>query len=165
MISSAAPIELDGLESAARRAAAERARTGQEQDLGPKPSLHHAPSEADVVAAVLRHRLGLTPDTSIGAYDDLNHALLPGTHLKALRLQVSNGARRRYIFLASYDADAALVFSLIGRCTQCAGPVPTIRIDSQADFGDWLLDSRDQRESPLFSTSPVHRSGCDHRSG
>jgi hypothetical protein len=154
--------DLDAIEDAARHAAVARA-AGQEisAPTAPDPSVLDADSEPEGVAAVLRHRLGLGHGTRLAVYEDANHPLFPGAqHFRAARIQLSRG-RRRYFFIATYEADAArLTFSVIAPCYACLSPVPSAVIETLADFGDWLIDARDLTEAPQFRTSPVHRTNC-----
>ncbi|MCM2430906.1 hypothetical protein [Streptomyces sp. RKAG337] len=156
---------LEAIEEAAQRASLGRANGS---DIGgdrtPDPSVLGAGSERDGVARVLRHRLRLDEGTALSVYEDANHPLFPGAQLfRAARVQLSHG-RRSYFFIAAYEAWAArLTFSLIAPCYACQSPVPTVAIDTLADFGDWLNSSRDLTEAPQFRTSPVHRGSCPVR--
>ncbi|MER6117994.1 hypothetical protein [Streptomyces sp. NPDC001743] len=157
--------DLDAIEDAALRAAIARA-TGLESGIpsGPEPTILDADSELEGVAALLRHRLGLDDSIRLSVYEDANHPLFPGAqHYRAARVQLSHG-RRRYFFIAAYEAGATrLAFSVIAPCYACLSPVPSVAIDSLADFGDLLMEARDQREAPQFRSSPVHRAHCPVR--
>ncbi|MFE9428983.1 hypothetical protein ACFYNO_39240 [Kitasatospora sp. NPDC006697] len=157
--------DLDAIEDAALLAATARA-TGSESGIpsGSEPTILDSDSELDGVAALLRHRLGLSDSIRLSVYEDANHPLFPGAqHYRAARVQLSHG-RRRYFFIAAYEAGTArLAFSVIAPCYACLSPVPSVTIDSLADFGDFLMDSRDQREAPQFRSSPVHRAHCPVR--
>ncbi|MGY3677278.1 hypothetical protein [Streptomyces sp. A 4/2] len=159
--------DLDAIEDAAVRAAIARA-TGLEcgTPSGPEPTILDSDSDSELegVAALLRHRLGLDDSTRLSVYEDANHPLFPGAqHYRAARVQLSHG-RRRYFFIAAYEAGTArLAFSAIAPCYACLSPVPSVAIDSLADFGDLLMHARDQREAPQFRSSPVHRAHCPVR--
>ncbi|MFF2378409.1 hypothetical protein ACFVUW_28870 [Streptomyces xiamenensis] len=157
---------LDAIEDAARQAAIARAvGTIATAPPGKEPTVLNADSEHEGVAAVLRHRLKLDDTIRLSVYQDANHPLFPGAQLfQAARVQLSHG-RRRHLFLATYEKGRArLTISLIAPCYACPSFIPSVVIDTLADFGDWLLDARDQRESPLFRSSPVHRAHCPVRS-
>jgi hypothetical protein len=162
-----APLKsvLDAIEDAGRQAAFARA-TGTVISTSPRPepTVLDANSENEGVAAVLRHRLGLDDRVRLSVYQDANHPLFPAAQrFRAARVQLSHG-RRRHIFIATYeDGSPRLTFSLIAPCHACLSPVPSVVIDTLADFGDWLLGARDQREAPLFRSSPVHRATCPVR--
>ncbi|MEU6405409.1 hypothetical protein [Streptomyces sp. NPDC046985] len=156
---------LDAIEDAARQAAFARATgTAINTPPHPEPTVLDANSENEGVAAVLRHRLGLDDRIRLSIYEDANHPLFPAAQrFRAARIQLSHG-RRRHLFIATYeDGSSRLSFSLIAPCYACLSPVPSVVIDTLADFGDWLIDTRDQREAPLFRSSPVHRADCPVR--
>ncbi|MGW4894590.1 hypothetical protein ACWEQL_20290 [Kitasatospora sp. NPDC004240] len=151
---------LDAIEDSARQAAISRAHGLRGAAPTFDPSILAATSEREGMAAVLRHRLQLPAGLRLGVYEDINHPLFPGAALsRAARVQLSFG-RRGHIFLGTYQ-DARLTFSLVAPCRACSSRVPSARVDSLADFGDWLLGGMDRAiESALFRTSPVHRSSC-----
>jgi hypothetical protein len=156
---------LDAIEDAARQAAIARAIDPQSgTPSGPEPTTLESDSESEGVAALLRHRLQLDDSIRLSVYEDANHPLFPGAqHFRAARVQLSHG-RRSYFFIAAYDASTArLAFSVIAPCYACLSPVPAAAIDTLADFGDWLMDARGQREAPQFRSSPVHRADCPVR--
>ncbi|WP_086809546.1 hypothetical protein [Streptomyces reticuliscabiei] len=156
----AAITSMEAIEAAARQAALDRAEGAPATDHGSEPSILSAPSERAGIEAVLRHRLRLPGDIRLGTYEDLNHALFPGAQLfRATRIQLSQG-RRAYFFIGTYEAPWRLTFSLIAPCPDCGAPVPSVTINTQADFGDWLMDRDGITEAPSFRTSPVHRLDC-----
>ncbi|MBC7267457.1 hypothetical protein ACF09G_32080 [Streptomyces albogriseolus] len=151
---------MEAIEAAARHAALTRGEGPSSTDYGAEPSILHAPSEHAGVEAILRHRLRLPGDVRLSTYEDLNHPLFPGAqHFRATRTQLSQG-RRAYFFIGTYESPWRLAFSLIAPCPDCAAPVPSVLINSQADFGDWLIGRDGTSEVPLFRTSPVHRRDC-----
>lgn len=156
---------MEAIEAAARHAALDRAEGRPVTDHGTEPSILCAPSEHAGVEAALRHRLRLPGDVRLGIYEDLNHPLFPGAqHFRAVRIQLSHG-RRAYFFIGTYETPGRLTFSLIAPCPDCGAPVPSVTINSQADFGDWLMDRDGITEAPSFRTSPVHRRDCSLVSG
>lgn len=161
----AAITSMEAIEAAARHAALNRAAGTSATDHGSEPSILSSPSERAGIEAILRHRLRLPGDVRLGTYEDLNHALFPGAqHFRATRIQLSQG-RRAYIFIGTYEASWRLTFSLIAPCPGCGAPVPSVTINTQADFGDWLMDRAGTAEAPSFSTSPAHRRDCSLVSG
>ncbi|MCG7524016.1 hypothetical protein MHW47_06110 [Streptomyces sp. OfavH-34-F] len=153
---------LDAIEDAARQAAVARATgTVINAPSRPEPTVLEATSENEGIAAVLRHRLGLDDHVRLSVYEDANHPLFPAARrFRAARIQLSHG-RRRYIFIATYeDGSSRLCFSLIAPCHACLSPVPSVVIDTLADFGDWLIGARDQRKASLCRSSPAHRTDC-----
>lgn len=152
---------LDAIEDRARLAAGRRAVGLPDPVSTPEPSILAAASERDGVAEVLRHRLRLSPGIRLGVYEDAVHPLFDGAvAFRATRIQLSFG-RRSHIFLGTYDDARTLTFSLVAPCPACSSRVPTARVDSLADFGDWLLGGlRCATESALFSASPAHQKGC-----
>ncbi|MBV9025222.1 MAG: hypothetical protein JO362_15845 [Streptomycetaceae bacterium] len=152
---------LEAIEEAARQATARRAKGLNTGPTTPEPSILAATSEREGVAELLRHRLQLPPKVRLGVYEDSNHPLFPGARLyRAARIQLSYG-QRSHLFIGAYEPAARLTFSLIAPCRACSSPVPSARIDSLADFGDWLLGGLDRAaEAPQFRTSPIHRRNC-----
>jgi hypothetical protein len=156
---------MEAIEAAARHAALDRAVGLSATDYGSEPSIPCAPSEHAGVGAILRHRLHLPTDVRLGTYEDLNHPLFPrAQHFRATRIQLSQG-RRAYFFIGTYETPGRLTFSLIAPCPDCGAPVPSVTINSQADFGDWLIGREGTTEAPSFRTSPVHRRDCSLVSG
>ncbi|MER7690558.1 hypothetical protein [Streptomyces sp. NPDC097610] len=108
---------------------------------------------------MLRQVLRLKRWVAITSRADDLHLLGEGSIGQAVRLRISEGPDPRE-FLAAYDSDRRFTLSIIAPCPQCAAPVPTVRIGSMADYGDWLNSAPNLAESPHYRTSPAHRGDC-----
>ncbi|WP_330351873.1 hypothetical protein [Streptomyces sp. NBC_00582] len=147
------------LDQAAIRAASQRSRSGQAGHAGSGSSLYATFATAERARSMLRQVLRLKQWVAVTSRADDLHHLGEGSIGQAVRLRISEGSDPRE-FLAAYDSDRCFTLSVIAPCPQCAAPVPTVRIGSLADYGDWLNNAPNLAESPHYRTSPAHRDGC-----
>jgi hypothetical protein len=147
------------LDQAAVRAAGQRPRSDQAGRADSAPSRYATFASADRARGMLRQVLRLKQWVAITSRPDDLHPMGEGCVGQAIRLRISAGPSLRE-FLAAYDSDRRFILSIIAPCPQCAALVPTVRIGSLADYGDWLNGVPNLTESPHYRTSPAHRDHC-----
>jgi hypothetical protein len=147
------------IDHAALRAAGRRSAEGRPSPISGTAAPYAVFATAGYARTRLRHVLRLRQwVTVISQADDL-HLLIEGALSPAIRLQIPAGTVSRE-FLAAYDSTRRFTLSPIAPCPQCGAHVPTVCINSLADYGDWLRGAQGLVESPLYRTSSAHHSDC-----